>query len=115
MGLLRHPLAVPQCFTASRADGGGFDASDAVWVEDKGALCMQMPRKLPRAAVAHQLYVLHCPKRGADSTCVLRRGNPVIDPITPRMLFFCGGVTPPDDFRGVPWYLFLSMCHMSCP
>ena len=36
MGLLRHPLAVPQCFTASRADGGGFDASDAVWVEDKG-------------------------------------------------------------------------------
>ncbi len=37
VGLLRHPLAVPQCFTASRAEGGGFDASDAVWVEDKGA------------------------------------------------------------------------------
>ena len=36
VGLLRHPLAVPQCFTASRADGGGFDASDAVWIEDKG-------------------------------------------------------------------------------
>ena len=37
VGLLRHPLAVPQCFTASRADGGGFDHSDAVWIEDKGA------------------------------------------------------------------------------